>query len=333
MVTLYGLPGALLEPVLFAFFGVKVKRKYLSLYPTLSYIWWLLISLKLESMISSQQNIRGNPHPTAPARNTSTTDQDSNIYRKNVYTTTNLGEANTQNPVQSSFRHNGLMDAGIDESEMVPGSSRYIVDRSDAMSIFSVLSGRSGQRVPSMNRSPKGDSTRAPYPLHRHAIPSMPWPWIDLGDGELSFSLALPSPFNPVMRLITKIKRIELDLNRIQIGLPSIPDLCSHHPPECNSCWRGYPESFFPNWSPQQVTKSKLRDAIRNYNQENDCVVHKLDIDLNGIFSNPGAIVSRHGQYYEEDVWNALVEDNVFLLPGFYLLIFRINFLVNLVVL
>ncbi|KAF5325041.1 hypothetical protein D9619_009599 [Psilocybe cf. subviscida] len=127
------------------------------------------------------------------------------------------------------------------------------------------------------------DKTRVPHPSHRHASPSAPWPWVDLED--------------------------EVDANQLESPLPPTPPLCSHNEPECKNCWKGYPRSQFPNWTHRQVIKSKIDNAIRDYNKASPCVLHRMDVDKNGLFTNPGSIVANHGE--ESRTWRKLAIDKV----------------------
>ncbi|KAF9559806.1 hypothetical protein CPC08DRAFT_637387 [Agrocybe pediades] len=144
-------------------------------------------------------------------------------------------------------------------------------------------SARSGRTIRSMSKYPKDDRTRVPHPSHRHASPSAPWPWVDLED--------------------------EVDRAQLNSALPPIPPLCSHSPLECNNCWKGYPQSRFPNWTRRQVVKSKIHSAIHEYNKENPCVLHRVDVDSHGLFLNPGPIVANHAELERADTWRQLVED------------------------
>ncbi|KAF8892904.1 hypothetical protein BD779DRAFT_1765736 [Infundibulicybe gibba] len=97
------------------------------------------------------------------------------------------------------------------------------------------------------------DDTRVPAPSHRHAAPSAPWPWVDLED--------------------------EVDSEQLNTPLPPVPPLMLG----------GYPQSRFPNWTPRQVDKSGITDAIQYYRRDTPCIVYYVDVDDRGIFTNPGA--------------------------------------------
>ncbi|KAF9474032.1 hypothetical protein BDN70DRAFT_885294 [Pholiota conissans] len=110
------------------------------------------------------------------------------------------------------------------------------------------------------------DSKRVAPPSHRHAAPSAPWPWIDIED--------------------------EVDPVQLSSPLPPVPEPCNHK--DCGGCWRGYPQSLYPNWTPRQVQKSKISDAITSYDHSTSCVIHQVDVTEEGLFHvpNPGHITS-----------------------------------------
>lgn len=88
-----------------------------------------------------------------------------------------------------------------------------------------------------------------PTPIYRHAAPSGPWPWMDF---DTDFDIAL-------------------DYNRT----PTSPDAAAQS-------WRGYPETLFGNWQPDQVKRSKM---LSNCSQLDMCSVHWLDILRDGTFT------------------------------------------------
>ncbi|KAH9474783.1 hypothetical protein JR316_0013248 [Psilocybe cubensis] len=151
---------------------------------------------------------------------------------------------------------------------------------SDVMSVRSGISRRSMRSgVSSLRLDPKDDKGRVPHPSHRHASPSAPWPWVDLED--------------------------EVDREQLECPLPPIPELCNHV--DCGGCWRGYPQSRFPNWTERQVIKSKIMGAIREFSKEKPCICYQVDVDENGFFTNPGPIVANHGE--EDATWNHLITE------------------------
>ncbi|EKM78431.1 hypothetical protein AGABI1DRAFT_129541 [Agaricus bisporus var. burnettii JB137-S8] len=101
------------------------------------------------------------------------------------------------------------------------------------------------------------DTLRVPNPSHRHAAPSAPWPWVDLGD--------------------------EFDRGLLDSELPPVPPLCDHT--LCGgSCWKNYPESRFPNWTEHQVEKCDIQRIIK---KRDPCRLHVVDVDKEGIFTIP----------------------------------------------
>ncbi|THU97656.1 hypothetical protein K435DRAFT_662456 [Dendrothele bispora CBS 962.96] len=125
-----------------------------------------------------------------------------------------------------------------------------------------------------------------PPPSHRHAAPSAPWPWINLHD--------------------------EIDAKQLKSGAPPIPPLCEHGD-ECDRCWKGYPQSRFPNWTKSQVERSGIHDAIHNYKKTKSCRVHRLDVDNKGRFTDAGMkVVSEDdSDTFWEDLTKGKLPDNL----------------------
>lgn len=90
-----------------------------------------------------------------------------------------------------------------------------------------------------------------------------------------------------------------------------MPGDCDHT--GCDGfCWKGYPQSRFPNWTHRQVRKSKLRDAIEKYNFHGKrCIIYKLDVDKMGIFHDAGYTIVLDSNEELNNEWNRLVDDNV----------------------
>ena len=65
---------------------------------------------------------------------------------------------------------------------------------------------------------------------------------------------------------------------------PPVTDLCDHS--KCDNCWTGYPQSRFPTWTPSQVLRSKIADAVENYDRKVPCRVHHVDVNSDGYFTN-----------------------------------------------
>ncbi|KAG6857494.1 hypothetical protein H0H87_002119 [Tephrocybe sp. NHM501043] len=102
----------------------------------------------------------------------------------------------------------------------------------------------------------------------RHGAPAGPWPWKDFSD---------------------------LQPERQPAVIAESPGLVS--PGE----WRKYPQSLFPNWTPSQVKRSKIEEAIQ-YSPEN-CVIRFIDISNNSDFTPGETIVRRK---HEDDLWKQI---------------------------
>jgi len=122
------------------------------------------------------------------------------------------------------------------------------------------------------------EKQRLPIPSHRHAAPSAPWPWIDIHDGTLTTEQV---KYNTQFQLTYAV---ELDRTQLESEAPPVPDPCDHS--NCNNCWIGYPQSLFPNWTPSQVLRSKISDAVSNYDRTVPCRVHHVDVNSDGFFTN-----------------------------------------------
>ncbi|KAF8639226.1 hypothetical protein AX17_001711 [Amanita inopinata Kibby_2008] len=106
-------------------------------------------------------------------------------------------------------------------------------------------------------------TNRVPPPPYRHAAPSAPWPWIDIGDG--------------------------VDKELLKKEAPPVPADCDHK--SCDGdCWGLYPQSRFPNWTENQVRKSKIFDAIWDYDSKKKCKIYQLDVDKCGLFHGREAL-------------------------------------------
>jgi len=101
------------------------------------------------------------------------------------------------------------------------------------------------------------NNTHIPNPSCRHAVPSAPWPWLDISNGRYS-----PTPLPAVHQL----KTTTVDPVKHDPELLPVPVLCDHI--NCdNTCWEGYPISSFPDWTEFQVKKSKLLTAVEYYDR------------------------------------------------------------------
>ncbi|KAF7985517.1 hypothetical protein HWV62_3737 [Athelia sp. TMB] len=94
---------------------------------------------------------------------------------------------------------------------------------------------------------PESSNIPGPAPDQRHAQPSGPWPWQDIEAlGKKDTEVLPPLP-------------------------PNAPK------------WRGYPQCDFPNWTPSQVRRSGIRDAI-DKEQDHPCRIYCVDIMETGYF-------------------------------------------------
>lgn len=130
---------------------------------------------------------------------------------------------------------------------------------------------------------------RPAAPSHRHAAPSAPWPWIDIEDGTRN----IPTYVLLVHFPLTRYSYI-LEVDPVQLSSPlsPVPEPCLHE--SCGGCWRGYPQSLYPNWTPNQVKKSQIEKAVKHYRRHVPCIIHQVDVNEDGIFQvpNPGTITS-----------------------------------------
>jgi hypothetical protein len=83
---------------------------------------------------------------------------------------------------------------------------------------------------------------------------------------------------------------------------PTVPDICDHT--NCNNCWTGYPGAQFPNWTPSQVHKSRIAEAIEQ-KIEKKCICHRVDIDHQGHFTDASAVDAKPGS--EADTWKGIL--------------------------
>jgi hypothetical protein len=88
---------------------------------------------------------------------------------------------------------------------------------------------------------------------------------------------------------------------------PPVPTACDHQP--CNNCWKDYPQSLFPNWTPAQVKKSKINIAIHDYRRDVPCIIHKFDVDDNGYFRDPGKQLATESTIKES--WDEILQSRV----------------------
>ena len=143
---------------------------------------------------------------------------------------------------------------------------------------------------------------RVPHPSHRHAAPSAPWPWVDIGDG-LFFWLHLYRSSSLL------IKFTDVDRRQLECAEPPIPKQCDHRPETCNRCWKGYPQSLFPNWTQWQVKKAKIYDIIHNYSKIRPCVFYRVDVTDRGLFTRTRGMKAVYG--VEDIIWDNMIHEQV----------------------
>ncbi|KAF8516401.1 hypothetical protein JB92DRAFT_2810383 [Gautieria morchelliformis] len=100
--------------------------------------------------------------------------------------------------------------------------------------------------------------SRIQAPSHRHAAPCGPWPWMDLRD----------------------------DIEPASLQLSSEPHQCPHPTGQCEGCWAGYPQSLFPNWTKDQVARSRMKQPTT---QSARCVIRRVEVKDGGEFCDPGS--------------------------------------------
>ncbi|KAK7441992.1 hypothetical protein VKT23_016270 [Stygiomarasmius scandens] len=118
-----------------------------------------------------------------------------------------------------------------------------------------------------------------PLTSNRHAVPSAPWPWINLHD--------------------------EVDAHQLTSVAPPIPPLCNHD--NCGGCWRGYPQSRFPNWTSSQVRRSGIHKAVHDYNREQTCKIYHVDVDNRGLFNDAG--ITSVTEESQNEYWEQLTRE------------------------
>ncbi|PBK90727.1 hypothetical protein ARMGADRAFT_1111301 [Armillaria gallica] len=123
---------------------------------------------------------------------------------------------------------------------------------------------------------------KRPPPSHRHSGPSAPWPWINLNDDLFA----------------------EVDDDQLKSEAPPIPPPCNHA--DCDGCWKGYPQSRFPNWTPSQVRRSRIHYAIHDYDREKACTIHHVDVNDHGFFIDSGR--QEATEQTKDDFWKLLIQ-------------------------
>ena len=101
-----------------------------------------------------------------------------------------------------------------------------------------------------------------------------------------------------------------VDQKQLECVAPPIPEICDHSPEKCNSCWKGYPQSRFPNWTRKQVEKAKIYKLIHNYSKSSKpCTCYRVDVNDRGFFTNAKEITAMYGD--EDNLWQRLIHEEV----------------------
>ncbi|KAF8338642.1 hypothetical protein F5887DRAFT_889727, partial [Amanita rubescens] len=122
----------------------------------------------------------------------------------------------------------------------------------------------------------------------RHAVPLAPWPWTDTWESD--------------------------DVNRTQLDLQVQPasEDCDHSNCEGN-CWKRYPQSLFPDWTQEQMERSRIYDGIVNYDHAKQCKIYKLNLDSDWrTFRDAGTMTIRMDEraVLLDEKWDQLKDDN-----------------------
>ena len=105
------------------------------------------------------------------------------------------------------------------------------------------------------------------------------------------------------------MKFIDVDPQQLEGVEPPILKQCDHSPERCNSCWKGYPQSRFPNWTKKQVEKAKIYEVIHCYSKSKPCICYQVDVNDRGFFTHTKEITAMYGE--EDTLWDNLVHEQV----------------------
>jgi hypothetical protein len=165
---------------------------------------------------------------------------------------------------------------------------------------------RAGSRVPSRAPSAlhlpiiRALPPRVPPPSYRHAAPCGPWPWIDL---ESEMYGASPD--------LSASDTLEgLRATQSSLAVPPLPrNAASAHEISQNparEAWTSYPRSLFPNWTADQLKRSRITDAILEHkgSKSKPCVLHHIDVGEDGRFSVPSKHVIDHDDV--DEFWDKM---------------------------
>ena len=151
----------------------------------------------------------------------------------------------------------------------------------------------------------KGQLDRAPLAHPSHALHFAPWPWTDLDDGWFF----CPGKHICVGFIIVLIRLTEVDPMQLETVKFPVPEHCDHSYESCNNCWKGYPQSLFPNWTQRQLKKAKIYEVIQNYSKIKPCIYYQVDVNDRGLFTNSREIITTYGD--EDKIWDNLVHERV----------------------
>lgn len=68
----------------------------------------------------------------------------------------------------------------------------------------------------------------------------------------------------------------------------------------------------FPNWTKDQVSRSKISDAIENYRSTDPWITYRADVLSNGTFVNVESVTATDAD--NDSIWNAVIDAVVRLL-------------------
>ena len=57
------------------------------------------------------------------------------------------------------------------------------------------------------------------------------------------------------------------------------------------------------------MVKSKIYAALTEYPKDVTCILHRIDVDKDGFFTNPGPLVAKPGE--EREAWDQLIGEEV----------------------
>lgn len=136
--------------------------------------------------------------------------------------------------------------------------------------------------LPELATNPRTMSPRIPLASYRHAGPSSPWPWADIVEDLHDSHLFIP------------------DSNK-----QSAADE-DHQPDDSSDSWRKYPTQLFPIWRGSRLLRSRMTKLIDKKKEKTDpaCVVHYIDVDRCGHFSEPGQYIV--GEDIPNDFWQTM---------------------------